>query len=332
MNVIQRPEAQSFCATMRDYIIDTDSTIKFGVSYGGALILEEEYTPDKNFKVHIRKLGKFCENALWGVWCAGEIAYQNDAAGTFTFLINDVVDMQCFVMFSRLSTKKEAAAPGWLSEAREKVTRPNAFEYISGVFETGQKAILTVRTFDNAVSSADLYTHAGSKGVVTIDVSPSVIFAKFPSLFVDNIASYSIIKSSDSYKFFVDKSDYIDFFVFRFKNVYDMPETLCTVGLMTVKPANTSENAYMYGVERVFAIKPNDEYTVNSGVFFLPTDYKLWHNMMNTQEAQIYFDGTWYPIVISKPNYERELRRGVIKNVEFTFRMADPDHNNIIDL
>lgn len=111
-----------------------------------------------------------------------------------------------------------------------------------------------------------------------------------------------------------------------------MPETLCTVGLMTVKPANTSENAYMYGVERVFAIKPNDEYTVNSGVFFLPTDYKLWHNMMNTQEAQIYFDGTWYPIVISKPNYERELRRGVIKNVEFTFRMADPDHNNIIDL
>ena len=54
--------------------------------------------------------------------------------------------------------------------------------------------------------------------------------------------------------------------------------------------------------------------------------------MMNTQEAQIYFDGTWYPIVMSKPNYERELRRGVIKNVEFTFRMADPDHNNIIDL
>lgn len=56
MNVIQRPEAQSFCATMRDYIIDTDSTIKFAVSYGGGLILEEEYTPDKFQSTHLHEV------------------------------------------------------------------------------------------------------------------------------------------------------------------------------------------------------------------------------------------------------------------------------------
>ena len=56
--------------------------------------------------VRVRKLGKFCELALWGVWCAGETSWQTDAAGTFTFLINGVQDAQSFVMFSRLQTKK----------------------------------------------------------------------------------------------------------------------------------------------------------------------------------------------------------------------------------
>ena len=72
MNVIQRPRAEEFCATMQDYIIDTDSTITFSVQYGGKTVLEEEYVPDANYQVRVRKLGKFCELALWGVWCAGD--------------------------------------------------------------------------------------------------------------------------------------------------------------------------------------------------------------------------------------------------------------------
>lgn len=46
MNVIQRPRAREFCATMQDYIIDTDVTIAFAVKYGGKKILDEEYVPD----------------------------------------------------------------------------------------------------------------------------------------------------------------------------------------------------------------------------------------------------------------------------------------------
>ena len=86
---------------MREYIIDTDSTITFSVRYGGKTVLEEEYSPDADFKVRTRGLGKFCELALWGVWCSGENTTQTDAAGDFTFLINGVEDMTCFVMFSR---------------------------------------------------------------------------------------------------------------------------------------------------------------------------------------------------------------------------------------
>ena len=49
MNVIQRPKPREFCATMREYIIDTDSTITFSVRYGGKTVLEEEYSPDADF-------------------------------------------------------------------------------------------------------------------------------------------------------------------------------------------------------------------------------------------------------------------------------------------
>ena len=38
MNVIQRPKPREFCATMREYIIDTDSTITFSVRYGGKTV------------------------------------------------------------------------------------------------------------------------------------------------------------------------------------------------------------------------------------------------------------------------------------------------------
>ena len=66
MNVIQRPRTREFCATMQDYIIDTDSTITFSIQYGGKKILDEEYVPDAQNQVHIRRLGKFCGLALWG--------------------------------------------------------------------------------------------------------------------------------------------------------------------------------------------------------------------------------------------------------------------------
>ncbi|KAA6320214.1 hypothetical protein EZS27_029992, partial [termite gut metagenome] len=33
------------------------------------------------------------------------------------------------------------------------------------------------------------------------------------------------------------------------------------------------------------------------GVIFLQSDYKLWHNLFNAQEVQIYVAGDWYSII-----------------------------------
>lgn len=201
MNVIQRPRAEEFCATMQDYIIDTDSTITFSVQYGGKTVLEEEYVPDANYQVRVRKLGKFCELALWGVWCAGEASWQTNAAGTFTFFINGLQDSQSYVMFSRLQTKKEASAPGWLSEVREKVTRNGAMEYASSVFTDGDKVLLNVRTLSGAVYPEQLYVHKGEKMPVTLDVSMERVGNILPDI-NEMIRSYELVKGSDVFKFF----------------------------------------------------------------------------------------------------------------------------------
>ena len=331
MNVLQRPREKEFCATMRDYIIDTDVTITFVVKYGGKTILDEEYVPDANNQVRVRKLGKFCELALWGVWCAGETSWQTDAAGTFPFLINGVQDGQSFVMFSRMQTKKDADAPGWLREVNRKVTRDGCKEYVSLVMGRGARVMVEGWLPDGLGTEVLLLSldSASTVAPMTLDVSPERIKGLFPDL---DLVRYVVNCNNNRYEFLIDKTRYLDTWCFRYKNVYDMPETLSAVGGISLKGNNEEDTATMFGIDRKFGVKVTDEYTVNSGVIMLQSDYKLWHNLLNAQEADVLVDGEWLPILIEKQKYEREFRRSVLKAVEFSFRMADPEQNNLIQV
>lgn len=330
MNVVQRVRAREFCTTMQDYIIDSDVTITFAVKYGGRLILEEEYVPDGDNLIHIRKLGQFCELALWGIWCAGDVSWQPDAAGTFTFLINNVEDTHSFVMFSRMQTKKDATTPGWLSEVNRKITRMGCKEYVSIVMEAGTEVIVTGTSTNSQTAKVQLLS-AGADVVastVTIDAS----LDKIEKMFAFDLERYEISYKNFVYEFIVDNSKYAIIRCFRFKNVYDMPETVSVVGGLSVSGGNESDTAAMYGIERKFGVKVNDEYTANSGVIMLQSDYKLWHNFLNAQEADILNDREWLPIVVTKQKYEREYLRSILKTVEFSFRLADPEQNNLIEV
>ena len=333
MNVIQRPRVREFCGTMRDYVIDTDVTIAFAVKYGGNTILDEEYVPDANNQVRVRDLGKFCELALWGVWCAGENTVQTDAAGTFSFLINGVEDAQSLVMFSRLQTKKDAEAPGCLSEVSTKVTRPGMKEYVSGYLEpvSGGLGIEITGYWDDDSEETVFrrIDYVGSTELVSVDVSPELIITGFSK---SDPARSKIGMSGGSMLFYVDRTRYAEMWCFRFKNVYDMPETLTATGGLKMAGNNEGDTAAMYGIERKFGLKVTDEYTVNSGAVMLQSDYKLWHNLVNAQEADILVDGEWLPIVITKQKFEREFRRSLLKAVEFSFRMANPEQNNLISV
>ena len=206
MNVIQRPRSREFCATMQDYVIDTDSTISFAVEYGGKRILEEEYVPDAQNQVRVRRLGHFCELALWGVWCAGEVHWQLSVAGTFSFFINNVKDMDCHVTYSILQTRKSADAPGVLSEATQKVTRPGVPEYASG-FLAGSGYALSGTGADGVEKSVEVAVPSQGDAPFTVDASYSRVCQQ---LGVSSLRSYRVGFSGGSLEFLVDASRYAD--------------------------------------------------------------------------------------------------------------------------
>lgn len=330
MNVIQRPRSREFCSTMRDYIIDTDKTITFAVEYGGKKVLEEDYVPDANYQVRIRKLGGFCELALWGVWCAGEMSWQADAAGIFTFLINGVKDAESFVMFSRLQTRKDAGQPGWLSEVNQKVTCIGVAEYLSSLIDKGDVVKITGYSEDGATKEKTFYTSGEeSSSLITFDVSADRVKSLFQEI---DIIRYKLACNGNEFIFHVDSTHYAERWCFRYKNVYDMPEVLTATGGLKLDSANEGDTSFMYGVERKFSIKVTDEYTANSGVILLQSDYKLWHNLLNAQEVDFRVNEEWLPVVITKHKFERDFRRSVLKAIEFSFRFADPEQNNLIEV
>lgn len=322
MNVIQRPDAVELAADMPDYIIDTDSTITFSVQFNGKTILSEEYVPDAAYQVRVRKLGRFCAKALWGVWPSGDTTYQQRLSGTFSFLINGVKDIDVYVIFSRFTSKKAAVTPGILSSIYEKVIRPDVDEYVSFFLKENFVVNATITDLTGKVILKTIYNHVGEQSICTFNVS----YSHLKNLFGTDFNTCQI----GDIKFHVDRTSYAEKYIFRFLNMFDVPETVCAVGSMVMKGSDSSETGFLWGVERKFVVNPSDEYTVNSGVIFLQSDYRLWHDFLGAQQAQILVEGTWYDIVISANNYERDFRKNVLKAVEFSFRFADPDNNRVL--
>lgn len=328
MTVLQRPREYEFCATMQDYIIDTDVTIRFSVQYGGRTILDEDYVPDGNNQVRIRRLGKFCAMALWGVWPDGEHTLQTTAAGSFIFLIDGIQDAQSFVMYSRMQTAKAADTPALLSEVNRKVTHAGVVEYASGD-RTAGGYILTGIDMLGDEKSRTMQVSGGESSMLTVDAGYSRVCSL---LGADALQSYKVHFNGGTLEFLVDPTHYGQLWQFRFKNVYDMPEVLTATGGLTVSAADESDTALMWGVERKFGVKVTDEYTANSGVILLQSDYRLWRDMLHAQEVQVKSGENWLPIVITNMKYDRDFRRSTLKTVEFSFRLADDTQSNLMDV
>ena len=322
MTIIQKPSIQEVAMNMTDFIIDTDSTINFSVRYGGKVILSEDYVPDANWQVRTHKLGKFLAQALWGLWPTSDVFDQNHLKGAFSFYIDDVLQCTSEVLFS-CRYLKGVSNPVFLSHGNIKITRPDVSEWLS-VNGSSLSVSVTAVAETGLSETASLGT---VNGVTTFNVSHSRITSL---LGFAPRGQYTIKAGQQTFEYVVDHNHYTEVFQFRYRNVYDVPETLSCVGDVKLKGAEKASSGYLYGVERKFDVRANDEYTANSGVIYLGSEYKFWHDFLNTREAEIYIDGEWYPIIVSKQNYEREFRKDRLKAVEFSFRFADPDQNGML--
>ena len=322
MTILQKPAAKEVAMNMTDFIIDTDSTINFSVKYGSKVILSEDYVPDANWQVRTHKLGKFLAQALWGLWPSSNVFDQNHLKGTFDFYVDDVLQCSSEVLFS-CRYLKGVSNPVFLTHGNEKITRPGAMEW------------LTVNAPDTNVSVSAINGAGESKsaslGKATDVTTYNVSYDRVTALlgFAPE-GQYEIKAGTSTFTYVVDHNHYTEVFQFRYRNVFDVPEVLTCVGDVKQKGAEKASTGYLYGVERKFDVRANDEYTADSGVIFLGSEYKFWHDFLNTREAEIYIDGEWYPIIVSKQNYEREFRKNRLKATEFSFRFADPDQNGIL--
>lgn len=322
MTLLQQPSTHEVAMNMTDFIIDTDSTINFSVKYGSQTILSEDYVPDANWQVRTHKLGKFLAQALWGLWPTSNLFDQTHLKGSFGFYINDVLQCSSDVLFS-CRYLKGVTNPVFLTNGNIKITRPGVTEWLT----------VNAAGVNVTVSGVDEYG-----GLLTVPMGTASDVTTF-NVSVDRVTTllgfapvgeYIIKAGTAEFCYVVDHNHYAEVFQFRYRNVYDAPETVNCVGDVKLKGAEKASTGYLYGVERKFDVRANDEYTANSGVIFLGSEYKYWHDFLNTREAEIYIDGEWYPIIVSKQNYEREFRKDRLKAVEFSFRFADPDQNGLI--
>lgn len=322
MTIIQKPSIQEVAMNMTDFIIDTDSTINFSVRYGGKVILSEDYVPDANWQVRTHKLGKFLAQALWGLWPTGNVFDQSHLKGAFSFYINNTFQCSSEVLFS-CRYLSGVSNPVFLSHGNVKITRPNVLEWLT-VNGSSLSVSVTAVAETGLSETASLGT---VNGVTTFNVSHDRVTSL---LGFAPKGQYTIKAGQQTFEYVVDHNLYTEVFQFRYRNVFDVPETLSCVGDVKLKGSEKASSGYLNGVERKFDVRANDEYTANSGVIFLGSEYKFWHDFLNTREAEIYIDGDWYPIIVSKQNYEREFRKDRLKAVEFSFRFADPDQNGML--
>ena len=322
MTIIQKPSIQEVAMNMTDFIIDTDSTINFSVRLNGKLILSEDYVPDANWQVRTHKLGKFLAQALWGLWPSGDVFDQSHLRGTFSFYIDNTFQCSSQVLFS-CRYLKSVTNPVFLTHGNVKLTRPDMLEWLT---VNGYSQSVTITAEDDSGLS-----YTSSLGTVNGVTTFNVSYSRVTSLlgFAPK-GIYTIKAGQQTFDYIVDRNHYAEVFLFRYRNVFDAPETLSCVGDVKLKGSEKASSGYLHGVERKFDVRANDEYTANSGVIFLGSEYKFWHDFLNTREAEVYVDGEWYPIIVSKQNYEREFRKDRLKAVEFSFRFADPDQNGIL--
>lgn len=251
--IISKPEASGFAAALADFVIDSDKTVSFEVQYKGNSILSEEYVPDSSNQIVVRKIGKFCNNALWGSWPSGNSTAQTNQFGTFTFLV-DGQTHSSLVVFSRTAPARSLADTPFLSSAQVKVTRPDVPEWVSGLFNSGETVTVKYSDSYGEIHSATLYTHSGSQGVVTLDCS----YSRVKSLLGGGLMlAYQVVRQNGGLMTFcVDHSVYPQKFVFRAKNNFDVPESVVCVGPVELKGGDNSETGYMFGIERKFIIRP----------------------------------------------------------------------------
>lgn len=337
MTIIQQPSAYNLSSMMSDFIISSTVDIVFEVRLSGNTILKEVYSPDTDNIIYVRgyALGKTLCKYLSGTDLV--IGAQNNIAKDFSVYIDNALQATYKVLYCNLYTSLLATeyfdGNVFLNLLTQiKWTTPDAKEYLTCMTK-GQSIQVSVtykngNTFvDSALRSFGL---TNNNQFTTVDTSFSTVASKFSTINKDMIVAYRIYIKNQIQVYYVDRDNYLLPLQFIYKNGYDVPDSIMTRGIATVKGATTYDSSLIQGISRKLNVKRNDTFTVSSGKIFSSEEYEQYKDMFNSKDVRIMFKGAYRKIIITEESTNYALRKGSLLPVSFSFQFADERENNIL--
>ena len=339
MTIIQKPGETEFTGRMCDLVIDSDKTIDVEVRYNGKGVVSEKYSPDATNMIRLRRLHNLCNLCMWGR-SLGYLGEQDTAAGVFSFYVDGTQVAQSTLYYSAFMRRQSPMELGVFTDCPKRSTYRGAPELATGIPMTRTNSegateyyvsIQATLSDDSQVSGDKQLFMAGSlRYAYTLSVSVEDVESY---LGVSNVVEYSIGFTGGSCLFRVEEFPVEDVGSLRFRNLYDMPEIAHFTGGCSLSAANESEAAEVSGIRRKFGIKVNDEYKVSSGGISFGSEYRLWRDLCNSSEVEIWSEEYgWVPVTITKHKLEIDAFRKEFKEAELTLTIAEQRMNGLNDI
>lgn len=332
--VIKSPELYDFTGRMEEIVLDSDVTVSVVGKVNGKPILEEEYSPDAKNLIRMRGLRNLCSLCLWGE----SLSYRGEQVhhgAQFSFTIGVERTINRWLYLSNRWTKRIPSLCGPLTDCRRRITYPGTTEIVSGFpwrksivdehDETTYLSYITyhVTTADGRILSREvkLTVDGSMEYAYTIETGVEALEQLFG---VSGITQFAIEFNGGKAEFLVCRDVVPRLINLRFRNLYDLPEMLHSTGDIQFEAANESETNVVDGISRKYGIKPKDSYKLLSGAMRLGEEFRLWRDLVNSNEVELYVDGYgWVPILITKQKLQGDLHRQELKEAEVTFEIAD---------
>lgn len=332
-SILQQPGEYSLSSNVVDFIIESTENLIFKIVTGGATILEETYTPDADDKIQIRELGLLFDNYL-SAELDDTVHTQNSS--DFAFYINNTLISTIHVLkcraYANLGVSSFFNGGSFLNAMKQtKVTTRTAKEFLTCKLSHQVKVFVNYKV-GNGFGTSDevVLSSAITNAFTTLDVSFEVIAALFPNITPADIVAIRVKLPEHIVVLLIDRANYLAPLNFKFKNSFDMPDTLITRGNAYRKGETMSETARINRVDTKFNIVRNDSIEISSGKIFSMQDYDRFREMFESEDVRIYFTGAWRKIIITDENSNVSLRGGRLEPISFTFKFADTVDNRVI--
>ena len=310
----------TYSSGLSDYVIESADTVRVSIAKGEDILLNEQYSPDRYGKIHVRDFGKVCAQSLYSKF---ENGMQENLCAEFRLLVNGSARDRYTIVPARERRERFCYSPILLTSATERSTS-GEMQQLSVFAGSGDTVSVTGVSSDRTQNTAVLPSLPYRDGVRTFSCTLSDIQS---TLGVQDLVSYTVRAGNSSVLYRVDKRKGIHYTLFHYLNNFRCPELLVAKGLLTVKCADKSDAAYINGSKRKMSVTPADEYTVNSGPLGGLTEYRAWRDLINSERVLVSTVYGWRDIVINKSNATFSMDRSRPATVEFTFEMADPADN-----